>query len=98
MHLMSTGQITDHDCCVFLILVLAILRIVTLVTWLALAPVGVIHKVFESLTDFVFLLLCPLVLSAPHMLLRTHHRLLSGIIIWVTFVARDCLLCFIEVF
>jgi hypothetical protein len=82
----------------FLILMFAIFRIVVLVTWLALAPVGVIHIVFESLTDFIFLSLFLPVLSAPPLLLHPHHRLLSGIIVWATFVAPDCLLCFIKVF
>jgi hypothetical protein len=66
--------------------------------WLALAPVGMIHNIFESLTGFVFLPLRPPVLSALSMLLRSHRRLLSGIIAWATFVALDCLLCFVEVF
>jgi hypothetical protein len=76
----------------------AIFRIVALVTWLALAPVIVIHSVFESLTGFIFLSLCPPVLSAPPMLLRPHHHLLSGIIVWVIFLTLDYLLCFVEVF
>jgi hypothetical protein len=68
----------------FLILMFAIFRIVTLVTWLALAPVGVIHNIFGSLTGFVFLPLRPPVLSAPPMLLCPHRHLLSGIIVWAT--------------
>jgi hypothetical protein len=82
----------------FLIPMFPIFRIVALMTWLALAPVDVIHNVFGSLTDFVFLLLRPPVLSAPPMLLRPCHHLLSGIIVWATFVAPDCLHCFVEVF
>jgi hypothetical protein len=82
----------------FLILMFAIFRIVELVTWLALAPVGVIHNIFESLTGFVFLPLHPPALSAPAMLLHPHHHFFSGIIIWATFVAPNYLLCFIEVF
>jgi hypothetical protein len=62
------------------------------------APVSVIHNVSGSLTGFVFLPLRPLVLSALPLLLRPHRRLLSGIIVWATFVAPDCLLCFIEIF
>jgi hypothetical protein len=60
-------------------------------------PVDMIHSVFGSLTDFFLLLHSP-VLSTPPLLLHPRHRLLSGIIIWATFVAPDCLLCFIEVF
>jgi hypothetical protein len=41
----------------------------------------VIHNAFESLTDFVFLLLCLLVLSPLPMLLRPHRHLLNGIIV-----------------
>jgi hypothetical protein len=76
----------------------ATFRIVALVTWLALAPIGVIHNVFGSLTDFVFLPLCPPVLSAPPMLLHPCLHLISGIITWATFVALGYLLCFVEVF
>jgi hypothetical protein len=65
----------------FLILMFVIFRIVTLVNWLALALIGVIHNVFGSLTGFVFLSLRLPVLSALHMLLRPCCRLLSGIII-----------------
>jgi hypothetical protein len=82
----------------FLILMFAIFRIIALVIWLALAPIDVIRSDFGSLTGFVFLPLCLLVLSAPPMLLHPHHHLLSGTITWATFVALDCLLCFIEVF
>jgi hypothetical protein len=82
----------------FLILMFAIFKIIALVTWLALAPVIVIRNVFGSLTDFIFLPLRPSILSAPPMLLRPHHHLLSGIIVWVIFLAPDYLLCFIEVF
>jgi hypothetical protein len=82
----------------FLILMFAIFRIVALVTWLALDPVVVIHSVFGSLTGFIFLPLRPPVLSALHVLLRSRRHLLSGIIVWVIFLAPDYLLCFIEVF
>jgi hypothetical protein len=82
----------------FLTLMFAIFRIVALVTWLALAPIVVIHSVFESLTDFVFLPLRLSVLSAPLVLLHPHRHLLSGIIVWVIFLALDYLLYFIEVF
>ena len=80
----------------FLILMFAIFRIVALVTWLALAPVGMIHNVFGSLTDFVFLPLRPPVLS--DLSSRPRRRFLSGIIVWATLVAPGCLHCFIEVF
>jgi hypothetical protein len=75
----------------------AIFRIVALVTWLALAPVVVIH-VFRSLTGFIFLPLRLSVLSAPPMLLHPRRHLLSGIIVWVIFLAPNYLLCFIEIF
>jgi hypothetical protein len=82
----------------FLILMFAIFRIIALVTWLALAPVVVIHSIFESLTDFIFLPLRPPVLSAPPVLLHPRRHLLSGIIVWVIFLAPGYLLCFVEVF
>jgi hypothetical protein len=82
----------------FLILIFAIFRIIALVTWLALAPVFMIHSDFGSLTGFIFLPLCPPVLLAPPMLLHPHHYLLSDIIVWVIFVAPDCLHCFVEFF
>ncbi len=64
----------------------------------ATGPVVVIHSVFGSLTGFVFLLLCPPVLLAPPMLLHPCRHLLSGIIVWATFVAPDCLHYFVDVF
>jgi hypothetical protein len=73
-------------------------RIIALVTWLALAPAVTIHSVFGSLTSFIFLLLHPSVLSALPTLLHPRHRLLSGIIVWATFVAPDYLHYFVEVF
>jgi hypothetical protein len=76
----------------------AIFRIVALVTWLALAPIIVMHNVCGSLTGFIFLPLRPPVLSAPPVLLRPRHHLLSGIIVWDIFLALSYLLCFIEVF
>jgi hypothetical protein len=82
----------------FLILVFATVRIVTLVIWLAMAPVVVIHCVFGSLTSFVFLPLRPLVLSALLMLRHPRRQLLSDIISWITFVAPACRHYFIEVF
>jgi hypothetical protein len=82
----------------FLILMFVIFRIVTLVTWLALAPVVVIHSIFESLTGFIFLPLRPLVLLALPMLLYLRRRLLSDIIIWVIFMPPNYLHYFIDVF
>jgi hypothetical protein len=82
----------------FLIMMFAIFRIVALVTWLALTPVVVIHSVFGSLTGFIFLPLRPSVLSAPPVLFRPRCHLLSGIIVWVIFLAPGYLLCFVEVF
>jgi hypothetical protein len=76
----------------------AIFRIVALVIWLALALVVVIHNVFGSLIDFIFLPLRPSVLSAPPVLFHPRRHLLSGIIVWVIFLTPDYLLCFVEVF
>jgi hypothetical protein len=98
MQLMTAGQITDHDYVLFLILIFATFRIVALVTWLALAPVIIIHNVFGSLTSFVFLPLRPPVLLALLMQCHPRHHLLSGIIICATFVVPACRLYFIEVF
>jgi hypothetical protein len=81
----------------FLILMFAIFRIVALVTWLALAPVIVIHSVFGNLIDFIFLPLRPPVLSALPVLLCPRCHLLSGTIVWVIFLAPGYLLCFVEV-
>jgi hypothetical protein len=82
----------------FLNLMFAIFRIVVLVNWLALAPTVVIRSIFVSLTGFIFLPLRPPVLSALPMLLHPCRRLLSGIIVWVIFVAPDYPHCFVEVF
>jgi hypothetical protein len=76
----------------FLILIFVMFRIVARVTWLVLALVVMIHSVFGSLTGFVFLPLPLPVSPALLVLLHPHHLLLSGIIIWVIFVALDCLL------
>jgi hypothetical protein len=65
----------------FLILIFGTFWIVALVTWLALAPIIVIHNVFGSLTDFVFLPLRLPVMSALLMLRHPHHHLFSGIIV-----------------
>jgi hypothetical protein len=98
MHLMSARQITDHNCCVILDPDFAIFRIIALVTWLALAPVVVIHSVCGSLTGFIFLPLRPPVLSALPVLLHPRRHWLSGIIVWDIFLAPSYLLWFIEVF
>jgi hypothetical protein len=76
----------------------AIFRIIALVTWLALAPVVVIHNDFGRLTGFIFLPVRPPVLSAPSVLFHPRHHLLSDIIIWVIFLAPGYLLYFVEVF
>jgi hypothetical protein len=59
MQLMSLDRSLTMTVVLFLILIFATFRIVALVTWLAQAPIIVIHSVFESLTGFVFLPLCP---------------------------------------
>jgi hypothetical protein len=82
----------------FLILMFAIFRIIALIIWLALTPVVVIHNVFGSLTNFIFLPLRPPILLAPPVLLHPRHHFLSGIIVWVIFLTPDYLLCFVEVF
>jgi hypothetical protein len=82
----------------FLILMFGIFRTVTLLTWLALAPVVVIHNIFVSLTDFIFLPLRPPVLSALPVLLHPRRHLLIVIIVWVIFLALGYLLYFVEVF
>jgi hypothetical protein len=56
-------------------------KIVTLITWFALALIIVINNAFGSLTGFIFLSLCLSVLSALLMLHRPCHHLLSGIIV-----------------
>jgi hypothetical protein len=76
----------------------AIFRIVALVTWLALAPVVVIHNVCGSLTGFIFLPLRLPILSAPHVLVRPRRHLRSDIIVWDIFLAPNYLFCFVEVF
>jgi hypothetical protein len=58
----------------------------------------VTHNIFESLSDFIFLLLHSLVMLALPSLLHLCHHFLSGIIIWDNFVAFDCLHCFVKVF
>jgi hypothetical protein len=82
----------------FLILIFSIFKIIVLVTWLALSPAIVIHIVFGSLIGFIFLPLCPPVLSAQPPLLCPHCRFLNGIIVWAIFLAPDYLHCFVEVF
>jgi hypothetical protein len=82
----------------FLIMIFPTFRIIALVTWLALAPIIVIHSGFGSLTGFVFLLMHPLVLSALLILRHPHRHLLSGIIAWITPVAPAYQHYFIDVF
>jgi hypothetical protein len=81
-----------------LILIFATFRIIALVTWLALAAVVVIHTIFGSLIGFIFLPLRLPVLLALLILHHPHHHLLSGIIIWATFVAPACRLYFAKFF
>jgi hypothetical protein len=92
------GRSLTRTVVLFLILIFAIFRIVALVTWLALAPVIVIHSVFGSLTGFIFLPLRPSVLSTLSSLLCPRRHLLSDIIVWITLVAPSCQHCFIAVF
>jgi hypothetical protein len=92
MQPMSAGQIADHDC-----------RIifdpdVCYIQDRRTGPIVVIHSVFGSLTGFILLPLCPPVMSALPVLLHPCHHLLSGIIVWVTFLAPGYLFCFVEIF
>jgi hypothetical protein len=96
--LMSAGQIADHDCHVILDPDVCYIQDRRTGHLVSTGPVVVIHIVFGSLTDFIFLPLCPPVLSALLVLLHPRRHLLSGIIIWVIFLAPGYLLCFIEVF
>jgi hypothetical protein len=98
MQLMSVGQIIDHDFRVILDPNFCYVQDHRTDHLVGTDPVVVIHNVFGSLTGFVFLPLRPPVLSALLMLSHPYHRLLSGIIVWVTFVAPACWLYFIEVF
>jgi hypothetical protein len=74
----------------FLIMMFAIFRIIALITWLAPAPVVMIHSVFGSLTDFILLPLHPPISSALPMLLHPRHRLLValsfGSSLWISVV------------
>jgi hypothetical protein len=98
MHLMSTGQIADHDCRVILDPDVCYIQDHRTGHLVGTDPVVVIHNVFGSLTGFIFLSLRPPFLSAPLVLFRPHRHLLSGIIVWVIFLTPDYLLCFVEVF
>jgi hypothetical protein len=98
MQLMSVGQITDHDCHVILDPDVCYIQNHHTSHLVGTGPVVVIHSVFESLTDFIFLPLRLSVLSAPLMLLHPRHRLLNDIIIWIISVTPNCLHCFIEDF
>jgi hypothetical protein len=81
MQLMSAGQITDHDCHVILDPDVCYIQDRRTGHLVGTGLIVMIHNVFESLTGFIFLLLHLLVLSAPPVLLRSRHHLLSGIIV-----------------
>jgi hypothetical protein len=81
MQLMSAGQITDHDCHVILDPDVCYIQDRRTGHLVGTGLIVMIHNVFESLIGFIFLLLHLLVLSAPPVLLRSRHHLLSGIII-----------------
>jgi hypothetical protein len=84
MQLMSAGQITDHDCRVILDPDICYIQDH--------------HTSHLVSTGFIFLPLRSSVLSAPPVLLHPCRHLLSGIIVWVIFVAPSYLICFVEVF
>jgi hypothetical protein len=98
MQLMSVGQIADQDCRVILDPDVCYIQDHRTSHLVGTGPVIVIHSVFGSLTDFIFLSLHSPVLSALPVLLHLHHHLLSGIIVWVIFLTPNYLLCFVEVF
>jgi hypothetical protein len=98
MHLMSAGQITDHDCHVILDPDVCYIQDCRTGHLVGTGPVVMIHSVCGSLTGFIFLPLRPPVLSAPPVLLRPRCHLLSGIIVLGIFLAPGYLLCFVEVF
>jgi hypothetical protein len=98
MQLMSAGKIADHDCHVILDPDVCYIQDRRTGHLVGTGPVIVIHRVFGSLTDFIFLPLRLPVLSALPVLLRPRRHLLNGIIVWVIFLTPGYLLCFIEVF
>jgi hypothetical protein len=98
MRLMSTGQIADHDCRVILDSDVCYIQDHRTGHLVDTGPVVVINNIFGSLTDFIFLLLRPPVLSAPPVLLCPRHHLFSGIIVWVIFLDPGYLFFFIEIF
>jgi hypothetical protein len=98
IQLMSVGQIADHDYRVILDPAVCYIQDHRTGHLVDTGPVVMIHSVFEGLTSFILLLLCPPVLSALPVLLRPCRHLLSGIIVWVIFLTLDYLLCFIKVF
>jgi hypothetical protein len=98
MQLMSAGQIADHDCRVILDPDVCYIQNRRTGHLVGTGPIIVMHNVCGSLTGFIFLPLRPPILSAPPVLLRPRHHLLSGIIVWDIFLALSYLLCFIEVF
>jgi hypothetical protein len=81
MQLMSAGQIADHDCRVILDPDVCYIQDRCTSHLVGTDPVVMIHSVFGSLTDFIFLPLRPPVLSAPPVLLHPRRHLLSDIII-----------------
>jgi hypothetical protein len=98
MQLMSARQIVDHDCRAILDPDVCYIQDYRTGHLVGTGPIVMIHSVCGSLTDFIFLLLRPLILSAPPVLLHPCHHLFSGIIIWDIFLAPGYLLCFIKVF
>jgi hypothetical protein len=81
MQLISARQIADHDYRAILDPNICYIQDRRTGHLVGTGPVVVIHNVFGSLTDFIFLLLHPPVLSALPMLLHPCRHLLSGIII-----------------
>jgi hypothetical protein len=71
---MSARQIADHECRVILDPDVCYIQDRRTGHLIGTDPVIVIHSVCESLTDFIFLPLRPLVLSAPIVTPTTRHR------------------------
>jgi hypothetical protein len=98
MQLMSTGQITDHDCCVILDPDFCYIHDHHTGHLVGTGPSVVTQSVFGSLTGFVFLLLRLPVLPVLLPLPCPRRHFISGIIVSVIFVDLDYLLCFVKVF
>jgi hypothetical protein len=81
MPLMSAGQITNYDYHVIIDPNFCYIQDQHTGHMVGTGPIIVTHIVFVSLTDFVFLLLRPSVLSALPLLLHLHRRFLSCIIV-----------------